>query len=355
MPRPAHEIQPTLSDLVLFAKNPWHPLEKVVTGRIKKTVEIAHRNSRVFVFDEAATRRVGEICAYQPELIAELQEFARAPFPNTFIQLDATALMQGFREAGLKTTSMFGQPEDKLLGFLFTEQSIYTVTSDENNKVGWSPIIYKWHQPMTFAQEQRAQEEIGVSRVILDRFMWGSSYGHVNPAYHRALRAHNSIEFAMPEGWGNGKRHPMSGLLMGGGAGDLRTALCAMLLLIRPNLTLSVSTRPAQKKLVLGRPTTFLAHTVVTVKLTPDCLIKRTKQAAKEMAGRLGTRWHEVRGHYVHSHRAKVSGCAHDWLEMEPDKWECTMCGGRRAWRTYPEGKGDASIGVVTKHYVVQP
>jgi hypothetical protein len=322
----AHETQPTLSDAALFAKHPFWPLEDVIPRKIKERVTAAHRTSRVFVFDKAASYRVGELCANSPELIADLQEFARAPFPNTFIELDASQLIAAFHAGGLKTLEQHGLEKDSKLGFLFTPNAIYTVSMTESGKVGWSPLIYKWHAPMTAEQERRAIEEMGISRVVLDQFLWGNVYDQLDHTQRRALRRENGLEFMMDDGWRIEKRHPMAALLKGGGAGDLKVALCAMLLLIRPNLTITVSTRSAQKKLVLGRPTTFLAHRVVTVKITPERMIKRIKAAAKADRGRIGTRWHEVRGHYVHSHRAKVSGCAHDWREVEPDKWECPVC-----------------------------
>jgi hypothetical protein len=350
----SHDLQPTLSDQLLFAKDAFVPLEHHIPRKVKEQVKVAHRNSRVFVFDKAATYRVGEICSYQPDLIADLQEFARAPFPNTFIQLEAPTLIKCYHDAGLQTHHMLDAPEDKLLGFLYTPRGIYTATSD-GEKVSWSPLVYHWHNPMTHAQEQRAAEEFGVSRIVLDQFMWGNAYTQLDPTRRRALRAENGMDFMLPEGWAKGRLAPMSSLLKGGGAGDLKVALAAVLLLIRPSLLETINVREAGRKLVKGRPTTFLAHRVVTVKLSRRSLVSRIKHAAKEDRGRLGTRWHEVRGHYVHSHRAKVSGCIHDWRQQEPDKWECAGCGGKRSWRIYPEGKGDASIGVVTKHYVVQP
>jgi hypothetical protein len=354
MKMPRSDAQPTLSDQLLFTKHPFYPLEEQIPRKIKERVTQAHRTSRIFVFDRAASFRVGEICSHQPELIAELQEFARNPFPNTFIEIDAEALIDAFHSAGLKTTALYGVEKDTKLGFLFTDDAIYTVSADGQGKVGWSPLVYNWHRPMTQDQEQRAQEEFGISRVTLDQFLWGNAYEQLDSIHRRSLRLENGLDFMMPVGWANGRLHPMSSLLKGGGAGDLKVALAAILLLIRPNLTITVSTREAYKKLVLGRPTTFLAHRVVTVKLSRPRLISRIKKAAKEDRGRIGTRWHEVRGHYVHSHRAKVSGCVHDWQELEPDKWECPLCAGKRSWRTYPEGKGNAGIGVITKHYEVR-
>jgi hypothetical protein len=39
---------------------------------------------------------------------------------------------------------------------------------------------------------------------------------------------------------------------------------------------------------------------------------------------------------------------------MEPTIWQCAKCSGKRWWRKAHE-RGDASLGWVNKHYVVQP
>jgi hypothetical protein len=108
------DVQPTLSDRLLFAKHPFAPLDGQVPRKLKERISTAHRTSRVFVFDRAASYRVGEIAAVQPELIADLQEFARNPYPNTFIQIDAQALMDAFKDRGLPTSALQGVAKDDM-------------------------------------------------------------------------------------------------------------------------------------------------------------------------------------------------------------------------------------------------
>jgi hypothetical protein len=347
-------VQPTLSDQLLFAKNAHLP---AIPRKVAEAITQAHRASRVFVFDRAASYRVGELCAYSPDLIADNQEFARCPYPRTFIQLDANALLDAMANAGLEVSRTHVSAPDETLGFLFTERGIYTaashMTDAKQAQAGWTPFAYRPHQPMTQEQERRFMHEFGVPVVqVIDRFFWGSSYDTLgSPSHRRALRANNGLDVLLPEGWDGGRRAPLASLLSGGGAGDLKVALCAALLLIRPNLLVTKSEREAGRKLHLGKPTTFLAHRVVTIKLDADRTVRRIRQACKEERGRSKARWHEVRGHYCHNHRAKVAECAHDWSEVSPLKWECLRgCGGMRWWRECPNGRGDASIGVVTKH-----
>lgn len=344
-------LRPFLSDELLFAKQAHLP---TVPAKVARSISEAHRTSRAFVFDREASYRVGELCAYAPDLIAEQQEFARCPYPRTWIELDQAALMEAMTDAGL---SVFKDPNaegDERLGFLFTERGIYTASANADMAACWSPLAYRPHQPMTWAQEQAWAHDFGASRMMLDRFLWGSAYEQLGATQRRSLRAQHGLDVlfesgVLPHGG-------LSTMLQGGGAGDLKTALCAALLLIRPNLTITKSERSPQRKLVRGRPTVFLAHRVVTIRLSPDRLVTRINRACKEARGRASARWHEVRGHYMHNHRAKTADCVHDWNEVEPQRWECARgCGGRRAWRTYPEGRGTAEVGVVTKHYEVRP
>jgi hypothetical protein len=353
--RAGHEIVPTLSDALLFEKRPFVP---EVPRKLQDAIARAHRASKAFVFDRAASYRVGELCAYMADLIADQQEFARCPYPQTFIELECSAFLDGLADAGLKVERDSMRTADEKFGFLITERSIYTAacgptdTKRHEDRPMWSPIIYRPHQPMTADQEERFCHETGTSRMIIDEFMWGSSYDTLDPTRRRSLRAQNGIDFMVPR---QGERARMGNMLRGGGGGDLKVALCASLLLIRPNICSTIETREPGRKLVMGRPTTFLAHRVVTVKLTPDQTVRKIRTACKEEAGRSRARWHEVRGHYCHNHKAKTASCEHDWREAEPLKWECHRgCGGKRAWRAYPNGKGDASLGVVTKHYAVK-
>jgi hypothetical protein len=346
------ELRPYLSDELMFAKHAHLPS---VRSKTAKAISEAHRTSRAFVFDSPASYRVGEICSYAPDLIADQQEFARCPYERTWIELDGGALLRAMEDAGLNTWRADARTGDERVGFLYTERGIYTAASNPEMDAYWSPIAYRPHQPMTRDQEDRFCHDFGCSRAMIDQFMWGTSYQILDPSRRRVLRAENGIDILLEDG--TIREHGgLSPMLQGGGAGDLKVALCAALLLIRPNLTVVTEERKPGRKLVLGRPTVFLAHRVVTVRLDPDRLIKRITRACHEERGRARARWHEVRGHYMHNHRAKVSACIHDWREVEPLKWECARgCGGRRAWRTYPEGRGSAEYGVVTKHYEVRP
>lgn len=348
-----HDALPVLSDELLFAKKSHLG---AVPRKMQDAINAALRTSRAFVFDEAASYRVGEIASYMPDLIADQQEFARAPYPKTWIELDAHALIRAMTDAGLDIHSDPASPLDAKLGFLYTERGIYTASMRDDAEAGWSPFAYRPHQPMTHEQEQRFIHEFATSRMQIDQFFWGNAYDMLDPSRRRSLRNQHGFDILLEPNWHGGKPGGLNQLLQGGGAGDLKVALCAALMLIRPSLTQVVATREPGRKMVHHKPTTFIAHRVVTIKLAPDRLVRRIRVACKEERGRAKARWHEVRGHYCHNHRAKVAACIHDWEEVVPDRWTCRKgCGGKRAWRQYPEGRGSAEVGVVTKHYHVKP
>lgn len=346
------DLQPTLSDELMFARNAFLG---AIPRKAQEAIRMAHRTSRAFVFDAAASYRLGEICSYLPDLIADQQEFARCPYPRTWIEVDQSAFSRALRDAGLELSDDTLTPADDKFGFLITERGIYTASSNSESEPMWSPIVYRPHQPMTREQEERFCHDFGCTRIQIDAYLWGSAYGLLDPSRRRSLRYQHGVDNLIPA---DRLREPgaLHSMLAGSGSGDLKVALCAALLLIRPNMTVLREEREPGRRMVHGRPTAFIAHRVVTIRLSADRLVSRIRRACKEDAGRARARWHEVRGHYMHNHRAKVAQCDHDWEEVEPLKWECRLgCGGRRSWRTYPEGRGDAGIGVVTKHYEVRP
>jgi hypothetical protein len=356
--RPGHPEQPTLSDQLMFERKAF---PGAVPHKLQEQIKLAHRTSRAFVFDRAASWRLGEICAYSADLIADHQEFARPPYPRTWVEYDAMAFCDSLEAAGLMVERDPAKPMDERVGFLFTDKHIYIAASaptrdDKTIAAGWSPWRYKWHQPMTREQEEMFCYLHGCSRMQIDQFFWGSAYDIMDPSRRRSFRAQHGVETMLSDPMTRFKRGDLGMLLTVGAAGELKTALAAALLLIRPNMTSVIETREPGRKMVGNKPTVFIAHKVVTIKLDPDRLVRRIRVACKEEAGRKNPRWHEVRAHYCHNKEAKRSSCIHDWEQIDENRWTCRKgCGGRRWWRVLPNGRGTAETGIVTKHYVVKP
>jgi hypothetical protein len=353
------------------------PLPNVVPRKLRDRLKSSLLRSRKFVFDTQASVRLGEVLLENPELLADYGEFIRLPFPTTWVEFDPHALMKG-----LGNVDNRAEPDDRV-GYLYDGNTVYVgASADNDTEPLFMPYRYRMHMMMSHADEQEMCRLFTISRMSIDEFLWGSSYDRLDPTRRRALRQNHSMDFLMPD-LPDGVYAP---LLNGGGVGDLRNVLGAAMLLLRPSLTTVVSQRGPVKKPIapLKGPRAFQAHTVVTVKLQVPRLRRQIIAAAREV--QRATRWHEVRAHYCHNDLAKKSMCvrntidanpdkwidahfngishpafidlmlvAHDWREEEPNKWTCHDCGGKRWWREYPEGRGDAGVGVVTKHYHVTP
>lgn len=115
---------------------------------------------------------------------------------------------------------------------------------------------------------------------------------------------------------------------------------------------------PASRRIVRGKVKACAARTEVHIELSD---VEDLRFRFPPTGERAGVRHHSVRGHYVHK-PSKVS-CPlenHNYQRItnkdphDPTKrWEC-MCGAKRTWRTYPNGRGDATLGHVTPTYVVE-
>lgn len=368
------EPKPLLADNLLMTKK---PLPDVVPRKLRDRIKSSLLRSRKFVFDTQASERLGEVISDNPELLADYGEFIRLPFPTTWIEFDPHALMKGLGREDNRA-----EPDDRV-GYLYDGNTVYVgASSDNGTEPLFMPYRYRMHMMMSNHDEQEMCRLFSMSRVQIDQFLWGSSFDKLDPTHRRALRHNHTMDFIMPD-LPDGVYAP---LLNGGGVGDMRNVLAAAMLLLRPSLTSVVSQRGPVKRTTstLKGPRAFAAHTVVTVKLTPVRLRRQIIAAAKEAARAI--RWHEVRAHYCHNDIAKKSSCvrntidqnpekwidvhlkgtahpafvdlmllSHDWRQEEPDKWTCHDCAGKRWWREYPEGRGDAGVGVVTKYYEVKP
>ncbi len=345
-------LTPVLADaLMVQGKATFGP---IVPRKDSEPVLAQMRRARSFVFDRQASYRMGEIAAYDPDLIADAMEFARVPYPSTFVEWDPMAYLDALEDAGLAVNRQENKMLDTRVGFLFTDKWLRSAVLGADGLATWHPMIYRWHQPMTRAQEQQFCDAFECTRILIDQWFWGSVYTVLDPTRRRSMRAMHGIE--IPEVYRSKPGVMRSLLEVGAGAGDFKAAILASLLLIRPNLTRVIHERKPGRKLHRGTPKRFMASTVVTINMKADTTRKRIIAAAKDEAHASKTRWHEVRGHYVHNHEARTNGCSHDWQQVEPNRWECGHegCKGKRTWRTYPEGKGSAQIGYVSKHYVMK-
>lgn len=345
MPKPV----PTLADDLLFSTNPW--LLDPATFDLTKQ---ALRRARQFVFDDEAATRLGEIMRDYPEFVADHSQFVRLPFDPCWIEYPARVM----RKAILGKLDLdrdeeerqFGELSDKVTGFLYAGNRIYTAATTGETLGQFSPIVYRLHEPLTFDQELAFADQIGTSRGQIDYLFWGTSFHELDEARRRALRTSHGVELKINPLFTEKDRKFSEFMTMS--ASDLRNAITLLLLINRPNNFTVVRERDKYRGLANAKQfRTFMAHTVVTIKLAADPVVRNTGPAMIREHSR--HRRHEVRGHFAHNAAGRSSACVHNWIEYEPNRWECTKCIGRRWWKR-DHMRGDASLGFVTKHYAVE-
>jgi hypothetical protein len=339
---------PTLADELMFNHKAYSDM---MPRKLNERIRTGIRDSRKFVYDASASRRVAELCLLNADMIADYSEFVRLPYEKTWIELDARAMFKRLQPLADSNH----QPDDRI-GFLFDGDDVFVGVSAQPANGGkpsymLMPVSYHLQRPMVLEQELKVSRLLGISRGQLDHFLWGEAYDRLDPSRRRALRHQHTVDFPIFPAM---ERAGLFGnFLTGGGTGDLKLLLAAAMLLMRPNLTRVIREKTEDSRLrTITGVRTFLAHKVVTVKLRQEPMVKRIHSAL--CAVRNKVRRHEVRGHYCHNRAAKRSQCIHDWLETKPDHWECQLpgCTAARWWRK-PHERGDASVGVVTKHYHV--
>jgi hypothetical protein len=343
-----------LIDELNAASNAFIP---ATPGPVQTTIMNSARVARGFVLDKAASFRIGELCITAADIIADSQEFARLPYPVMWVELDQSSVLAGMKSKGGAVLDESIYMPDERLGFLYTGHGVYsgarTVGHDDEKGVGWSPFAFRMGRPMSDHQRDRWRTFIGGDDDIIDQFLWGNAYPELDRTRRKALRHYSGIDILLPDSIVKSDTPtPLAALLQGGGAGDWKLALATLLVLIRPGNVEYGQTRKPQRRLTGKGTRKMIGLTTVTINISARKVKANIKTAVEEHR-RGSTRWHEVRGHYVHNRKARTSDCIHDWSEAEPDRWICQHCGGKRSWRTYPNGKGSIEAGVVAKHYRV--
>lgn len=324
---------------------------------VRKTIEGAIKVARGYILDRAASYRIGQLCVTAAKLIADSQEFARIPYPVVWAELDQVALLEGMQSRGGTTLTIDDLGADERLGFLYTGHGVYSAVKAKDKHGGyhssWTPFAFRMGRPTTHAQLARWEKFVGTGADVYDRFLWGNVYDDLDRSRRKALRLYTGLDITLPDDIVKpNDPAPLRGILNGGGAGDWKVALAVLLCLIRPGVAEKVELRKPMRKLTARGSRKLVGLTTVTINISARATKSRIKRGTDE-ARRGITRWHEVRGHYMHNRVAKEADCIHDWTEVEPDRWTCEHCGGKRAWREYPNGRGSIEAGVVAKHYKV--
>jgi len=318
----------------------------VFSPRELKELQAVRYKARRFVFDEDASVKAGRFATECADLVCENAEFALAPFPDTYVELDLIASLRASSKVRL-SPDVAGR-----IGFLFLADGSVTVCIGGN---GQAPAFlpFRYHRK----GESRGIEIASDGNGLL-AFLVGEVADDLRPRVY-------AMGNRMTDIWDVSVTVPLSQEVFEVIAGECRGQFkrgVAALLLLNQKRGLVMRDMPPARRISRGKLRTYMAHSVVSIALDGPMEIRR----AFKVDDRASPRRHEVRGHFVHY--GIEEGCSHDWEEWQSEeslrrdveragrpilRWRCANCQGMRV-RREAFHRGDATKGFVTKTYEVK-
>nr|WP_250808332.1 hypothetical protein [Neorhizobium tomejilense] len=308
---------------------------------LKKLNAVKYTAKR-YVFDADASAKAGRFATECADLVCEHAEFAIPPFANTYVEIDQVAALEassrGFVDEGTA----------RRVGYLFLENGDLVVCSGDPDTPTFTPFVYRRRDGGAFPQ--------GQSQIEARNFLMGEIAVGLRPAVETFSNRLTDI-------WDYRSLYDLPRHIQEHSEdecrGDLKRALATLLLL---NQQHGVHNRAVGPKRVIrsGKAKTYLAHSVVTIDLSPH-----GTRGLFTVGNRASPRRHQVEGHFVHY--GIEEGCTHDWssfttpelerrdherLGRSLRRWKCERCSGLRVWRE-EFTRGDGAKGFVTKEYKV--
>lgn len=291
--------------------------------------------ARPYVFDRAASRKLGEFIRDCPDIVVDQMEFAKPPFPITYIEVEIDAVHEGIGSM----VSVTGDDADWKLGFLCNEEgSIKSVARNRSRPDTIANVI--GYMDANQVDSSHLAEDLHETREMV---LLGSSYHKLDPVRRRRFASSHIVEALCDDDYSKTD----FATLVSGHVGELRVYIAALLLLQQKRVV-NVGSAPWERKISRGKLRTFMAHSVVTVMLDGPVEIRRQFT----ITDRASPRAHEVPAHYCHRHGDR--GCEHTWVARvdEENHWDCPKCGRFRYLRRH-HMRGDGSKGFVTREYDV--
>lgn len=304
------------------------------------------QKAKRFVFDDAASKFMGELLRKAPLEILHQHRFAKPSYAITWVEMNHDV----YYRLGLHLKNASGPEVDGFFGIYVYYDRVIVVTSDiEGKSVTTSPIYFDLHNSVSFEQELTTAEIFGIDRITLRKALlgligdihlgWWSSQEAVEICRSHRLRI-------MPE-IAKASKDRLAHLLISG-AGTLKLILTMLLLLARPHSTFNVQEVGHRRSILKGKPVVLKEHHVLKLRLEHKDPVTRYLSHQSPGPHR---KLHDVRGHWAQN-RKKAVGCSHDWIQLDPTHFQCVVCGTNRWWKTdHQRGKKD--LGQVTKEYDV--
>lgn len=303
------------------------------------------RSSQKFVLTNTAVDNIIEAMRAFPEQLVLNSKFAHPPHELTWLE-------SGHHE----------NMGDRNTGYLINHGTVTTIFEGDNPGDDGvflpTPFIISLNQPSTKEEQKAFMDWVGFTEEQFERSFWGNLYDSMPKRLRDKMRMQHKVSFipSMERIAPHTFEKVRENLDMG-----IRMVVGTLLAFNQPKSPLYMTLNNAQRRLTSKGNKTFLAHSVVEMNLAKKKEIRFNYRHAGGTHD--SPRWHPVKGHYVHSHKARSADCSHgfgndpDWWQLdetyEGERWVCTGCGGKRTWRDVPEGRGDGSKGMVLHHHVV--
>jgi hypothetical protein len=315
----------------------------LLTRETKKALSALKHVTKRFIFDDSASFTHGKFSIECADLVCQNAQFAVAPYPNTYIEIDNIHSMSA-------SQSVYPDAARRV-GYWFTETGdIYCVSGDENEAY-FVPFVY--HHINTGRNNDFPKD--------YDKFKTPLMLGQISEDLRDKV---DHFSHLMTEVWDVSLTQQVPRNIFEAMfkecAGSLKRGLAAVLLLNQRKAVTVKEVAPT-RHIVGGKMRTYAAHSVVTIDISSDPIELRRSFRETD----IHMRRHEVRGHYVHYD--VMSACDHNWQVLRNEtlsrrdmdrvgrdiaRWYCGHCGGRRVFKE-AHYRGDAALGYVTKDYEV--
>lgn len=307
------------------------------------TLKNVRHTIRRFVFDEDASIKAGRFATECADLVCENAEFALAPFPNTYIEIDFAAAI-----AASSRGIIFDDVAPRM-GFVFLETGEVFVCSGETDKASFVPFVYR-------RKDERDPETAERQQYLRDFLIGEVSDDLLERVDHFAHRLTDiwSVDDLAPL-----LSDDLRTLMRREARGGFKRALAALLLLNQKR-DVRLAQVSGGRTISKGKLRPYMAHTVVSIDLSGNSV-----RGLFHIDDRASPRRHEVRSHYLHY--GIIEGCSHEWtaystpetekkdivkLGRKVPRWRCEHCSGLRV-RRQKFDRGDAAKGWVHKEYKV--
>lgn len=317
-----------------------------------KEMKTAARRARSYVFDVAASEKLGHFIRLCPDVICDQVEFAIPPYETTYIEID---LLAAHAAMNAPLQEMMGEP-DWHLGMLATPTgAVYSFTDARSrpyhtvaNLFGAIDLQNATRSEMKTLNAADMEEgklapmtpddlrdpQPGDSAVAL-----GSTWNHVNEDQRKHFAQRWGLAY-----YGVPSLFPTFRRLISSHVGEPRMFVAALLMLHQKR-HITINDHPYERRMSRGKSRVFMAHHTITIHLESDAEIRRAFTTGE----RGSPRRHQVPAHFAH--RGGTRACEHHWIQREDAKtgepvtrWGCPYCG-RFRWLRREHLRGDATKG----------